>query len=255
MKNLRTTKKCVSLKSKKGGSRSNRRGSRSKKGGSRSKKCGSRSKKCGSRSKKGGSRSKKGGSKANRPGLRKNETRCGKSGGSLGLDKLGYGWVGSKLNTWPGVKGNINGITQSNHLPVSPYGVPVGGVNLPYSTYGDKTGNSSIPVSPEKLKLIGGYNYNSLGKSANRRNSRGRNSRGKKNNQKGGLFFQDIKNFGRYLVKGVEAKIDGARGVSQPVGVMPTDQPYINRDVNVIISDPVNVEKIYRTNSESIAKL
>jgi hypothetical protein len=241
MKNLRTTKKCGSLKS--------------KKGGSRSKKCGSRSKKGGSRSKKGGSRSKKGGSRSNGRGLRKNKTRCGKSGGSIGLDTLGYGWVGSKLNTWPGVKGNKNSITQSNHLPVSPYGVPVGGVNLPYSTYGDKTGNSSIPVSPEKLKLIGGYNYNSPGKSAKRRNSRGRNSRGKKNRQKGGLFFQDIKNFGRYLVKGVEGKIDGARGVSQPVGVMPTDQPYINRDVNVIISDPVNVEKIYRTNSESIAKL
>ena len=230
MKILRKTKKCGSLKSKKGGSKS-------KKGCSRSKKGGSRSKKGGSRSKKGGSRSKK--------GLRKNITRCGKSGGSLGLDKLGYGWVGSKLNTWPGVKGNKNSITQSNHLPVSPYGVPVGGVNLPYSTYGDKTGNSSIPVSPEKLKLIGGYNYNSPGKSAKRKNKK----------QKGGLFFQDIKNFGRYLVKGVEAKIDGVRGVSQPVGVMPTDQPYINRDVNVIISDPVNVEKIYRTNSESIAKL
>ena len=241
MKNLRTTKK----------------------GGSRSKKCVSlKSKKGGSRSKKGGSRSntKKCGSKANRPGLRKNKTRCGKSGGSIGLDKLGYGWVGSKLNTWPGVKGNKNSITQSNHLPVSPYGVPVGGVNLPYSTYGDKTGNSSIPVSPEKLKLIGGYNYNYPGKSvkirnSRGRNSRGRNSRGKNKKQKGGLFFQDIKNFGRYLVKGVEGKIDGARGVSQPVGVMPTDQPYINRDVNVIISDPVNVEKIYRTNSESIAKL
>jgi hypothetical protein len=238
MKNLRTTKKCGSLKSKKGGSRSKKCGSRSKKGGSRSKKCGSRS------------NTKKGGSKVNRPGLRKNKTRCGKSGGSIGLDKLGYGWVGSKLNTWPGVKGNKNSITQSNHLPVSPYGVPVGGVNLPYSTYGDKTGNSSIPVSPEKLKLIGGYNYNSPGKSVKIRNSRGKNKK-----QKGGLFFQDIKNFGRYLVKGVEGKIDGARGVSQPVGVMPTDQPYINRDVNVIISDPVNVEKIYRTNSESIAKL
>jgi hypothetical protein len=233
MKIVRKTKKCGSLKSKKGGSRS-------KKGGSRSKKCGSRSKKGGSRS-----NTKKGGSRSNK-GLRKNKTRCGKSGGSIGLDKLGYGWVGSKLNTWPGVKGNKNSITQSNHLPVSPYGVPVGGVNLPYSTYGDKTGNSSIPVSPEKLKLIGGYNYNSPGKSA---------KRGKNKKQKGGLFFQDIKNFGRYLVKGVEAKMDGVRGVSQPVGVMPTDQPYINRDVNVIISDPVNVEKIYRTNSESIAKL
>ena len=49
--------------------------------------------------------------------------------------------------------------------------------------------------------------------------------------------------------------MDGVRGVSQPVGVMPTDQPYINRDVKVIVSDPVNVEKIYRENSESIAKL
>ena len=250
MKILRKTKKCVSLKSKKGGSRSNRRGSRSKKCGSRSKKCGSRSKKSGSRSNRRDSRSNRRGSRSNGRGLRKNKTRCGKSGGSIGLDKLGYGWVGSKLNTWPGVKGNKNSITQSNHLPVSPYGVPVGGVNLPYSTYGDKTGNSSIPVSPEKLKLIGGYNYNSPGKSVKIRNSRGKNKK-----QKGGLFFQDIKNFGRYLVKGVEAKMDGVRGVSQPVGVMPTDQPYINRDVKVIVSDPVNVEKIYRENSESIAKL
>ena len=53
----------------------------------------------------------------------------------------------------------------------------------------------------------------------------------------------------------MEGKIDGARGVAQPVGVMPTDQPFIDRDVDVIISDPVNVEKVYRTNSKAVAKL
>ena len=212
------------------------------------------------RTRKGGSKTRKGGARTKKGGSRSKKTRRGKRGGSIGLDKLGYGWVGSKLNTWPGVKSNKTGITQSNHLPVSPYGVPVGGVNLPYSTYGDKTGNSSVPVSPNKLKLMGGYRYNSPGKSSSKRNSRGssrgkrRSSRGKKK-QRGGLFFEDIKNFGRHLAKGVEGKLDGVRGVPQPVGVMPTDQPFIDRDVDVIISDPVNVEKVYKTNSKAVAKL
>jgi len=36
---------------------------------------------------------------------------------------------------------------------------------------------------------------------------------------------------------------------------MPTDQPYIDRDVDVIVSDPVDVEKIYLDNSNAIAKI
>lgn len=218
-------------------------------------------------SNRGGS-SKRGGSR--KKGSRTKSSR--KRGGSPGLDKLGYGWDGSNKKTWPGMKSNKNAITQSNHLKVSPYGVPVGGVNLPYSTYADKTGNSSKKVPKNKFKLIGGYTYgdntstrkNSGRKNSNRRKGSAKKNSSAKNNssakrdkkpQSGGFFFEDVKNFGRYLANGVKTRVNGARGISAPDGVMPTDQPYINKNVKVIISDPVDVEGIYSSNSESVAKL
>ena len=218
--------------------------------------------------KKKGHSSKRGGS-SKRCGSRKkgSTTKSSrKQGGSPGLDKLGYGWDGSNKKTWPGMKSNKNAITQSNHLKVSPYGVPVGGVNLPYSTYADKTGNSSKKVPNNKFKLIGGYTYGdntSTRKKYARKNSTKRKGSAKNNSstkrdkkpQSGGFFFEDVKNFGRYLANGVKTRVNGSRGISAPDGVMPTDQPYIDKDVKVIISDPVDVEGIYSSNSESVAKL
>jgi len=195
-------------------------------------------------------------------------------GGSTGLDQLGYGWKGSDLKTWPGMQGNGDSITRSNHLMVSPYGVPSGGVNMPHSTSGDITGNSSVPVpncqykymggyvykknSAKKNKMKGGYIYTTR-KSSSRKSSSRKSSRRKstklKNQQRGGVFFQDVRNFGRYLANGVKTRINGVRGIEAPNGVMPTDQPYIDRDVKVIVSEPVDVEKIYLDNSNRVAKI
>lgn len=181
-------------------------------------------------------------------------------GGSPGLDKLGYGWQGNSLETWPGVEGNSDAITRSNHLMVSPYGVPVGGVELPYSTSGDNTGNSSVPVQSCQYKYMGGstarkmkggYSYTRSIKRSPKRSVKQK----KKSLQRGGFFFQDIKNFGRYLANGVNTRISGARGIEAPNGVMPTDQPYINRDVKVVVSDPVDIENIYLDNSKTVAEI
>ena len=190
-----------------------------------------------------------------------------RKGGSLGLDQLGYGWNGSNVNTWPGVEGNPSAITRSNHLRVSPNGVPVGGPTLPYSTYGDATGNSSNPVSPCKYKYLGGKKKKTRGKKSVKKcksiksggwryiTPKGPKSSSKKKRGGSGLFFNDIRNFGRYLANGVKTRVNGARGIPAPDGVMPTDQPYLDRDVKVIISDPVDVETIYKTNSKNVSKI
>lgn len=185
-------------------------------------------------------------------------------GGSPGLDKLGYGWQGNKIETWPGVQGNVDSITRSNHLMVSPYGVPVGGVELPYSTSGDNTGNSSVPVpscqykymgGSKTRKMKGGYSYPKSSKRSTKKSPKHSAKQKRKIVQKGGIFFQDIRNFGRYLANGVKTRVNGVRGIEAPVGVMPTDQPYLDRDVKVIVSDPVDVEKIYLDNSKNVAKI
>ena len=82
-------------------------------------------------------------------------------------------------------------------------------------------------------------------------------SSSKKNKKRGGsgIFFNDIRNFGRYLANGVKTRVNGARGIPAPNGVMPTDQPYLDRDVKVIISDPVDIDTIYKTNSKNVAKI
>lgn len=216
-------------------------------------------KSCGSK-KRGGTKKRQTNLKCSKCGRKRVGGKCKcKKGGSPGLDKLGYGWNGSDTKTWPGVKSNKNSITRSNHLRVSPYGVPVGGVNLPYSTYGDKTGNSSKPVPKCALKLIGGYTYgpgSSKKKSAKKLSTRNKKSiKRNKNPQSGGFFFEDVKNFGRYLANGVKTRVNGVRGIQAPNGVMPTDQPYINKDVNVIISDPVDVETLYLKNSKDVASI
>ena len=188
-------------------------------------------------------------------------------GGSVGLDKLGYGWEGSNIATWPGVQGNADSITRSNHLMVSPYGIPVGGVELPYSTSGDSTGNAYVGGKKKSRKYNsrkynsrnyrGGYYYGEKSPSKNTSKRTVKKSPNKKKglNQRGGIFFQDVRNFGRYLANGVKTRINGVRGIKAPVGVMPTDQPYIDRNVDVIVSDPVDVEKIYLDNSNAIAKI
>lgn len=200
---------------------------------------------------------------------KRRSTRKYKKGGSPGLDKLGYGWKGDDVSSWPGVLGNNDSITRSNHLQPSPYGVPVGGVELP--TQGDNTF-----LLPPKRKILGGYNYTKTPLSKRKKlsakkqkvkrggynyeNSTKKNSTKKQKKhmkkQSGGVvFFEDIRNFGRYLANGVQTRINGAKGVPTPVGVMPTDQPYLDKDVKVVISDPVDVETIYKTNSKSVAKI
>lgn len=233
-------------------------------------------------------------------------------GGSPGLDKLGYGWNGANEATWPGAVPNADSITRSNHLQVSPYGVPAGGVELPYSTYADNTGNSSKPVSSCTYNLLGGYKYGSDGakkkstrkRSAKKRSAprggahrggahrggtrnRGTMNRGTKRGgtmnrgtkrggtrkggtkrgcarknsrkiprrkQRGGLFLQDIRNLGRKMVNKVKTQVNGVRGIPAPIGIMPTTQP-IGDKVKIISTDIVDVEGIYKANSESIAKM
>jgi hypothetical protein len=224
-------------------------------------------------------------SRKGRKNVKKNGRRTYRRGGSPGLDKLGYGWEGSNIATWPGVQGNADSITRSNHLMVSPYGIPVGGVELPYSTSGDSTQNAYMGGKKRTRKHRGraykgrtyksraykgrayksrayksrayksrthrgGYSYNPSPRNTSKKSVKKRHHK-----QRGGIFFQDVRNFGRYLANGVKTRINGVRGIEAPVGVMPTDQPYLDRNVDVIVSDPVDVEKIYLDNSNEVAKI
>ena len=103
--------------------------------------------------------------------------------------------------------------------------------------------------------MKGGYSYPKSSKRSTKKSPKHSAKQKKKYAQKGGIFFQYIRNFGRYLANGVKTRVNGVRGIEAPVGVMPTDQPYLDRDVKVIVSDPVDVEKIYLDNSKNVAKI
>lgn len=172
---------------------------------------------------------------------------------SPGLDQLGYSWNGANINTWPGVLVNNNGITQSNHFKLSRYGVPVGGVVPARSTDADPTLNSSFPIPNTKYNLIGGYKYPQKISSPNKKKKNLKKS--KENKKMVGGFFNDIRNFARYLENNLENRVNNARGMPEGVGPMPTDQPGIDKNVKIFVSDPIDVEGIYRGVSESVAKI
>ena len=70
-----------------------------------------------------------------------------------------------------------------------------------------------------------------------------------------GGFFNDVRNFARYLENNLGNRVNNARGIPESVGPFPTDQPNLDRNVKIFVSDPIDVEGTYRSVSESVAKI
>ena len=144
---------------------------------------------------------------------------------------VGYPWDGGNIGSWPGAQASngldTNGMTMSNHLPLSKDGIAVGGINVARSSSDDQ--------------LLKG------GRKMKRRRGKG---------QKGG-FFQEIVNLGRGIQHNVNGGYFNLVGKGQPISQnpYPTQEQPIDGDYKYIGQPSVDVRKIYIDANETVSKI
>lgn len=158
--------------------------------------------------------------------------KCQRGGTWRGIASgpVGISWSGNP-KTWPGVASK-NGITQSNHYPVSKYGVPAGLPDSPLST-------SNLQGGP--IHMTGGGDCHCSHKGGTRKagtrkqksmRRRQKLSRRRRHRQKGGsirnrLLPMDIVNTGRKILNSPAEVLNTWNGLEQPANLdpSPTSQP------------------------------
>ena len=143
---------------------------------------------------------------------------------------VGYPWDGGNIGSWPGAQASngldTNGMTMSNHLPLSKDGIAVGGINVARSSSDDQL-------------LKGGRKMKRKGK-----------------DQKGG-FFQEIVNLGRGIQHNVNGGYFNLMGKAQPISQnpYPTQEQPIDGDYKYIGQPSVDVRKIYIDANDTVSKI
>ena len=178
---------------------------------------------------------------SNKGKTQKHSKRQQKGGESKSVTALvGYPYDPSKPGTWPGAASaatwsankrlDTHGMTMSNYIGLSPYGIPVGGVEV------------AMP-SKKATKQCGG-------------GKKSRKTRRKHIKQKGGAFFlTDIYNNALYRLQGAgESLMSSLSGTKQPVDSSVLVQP-IGEKVKLITNDPVNFNSIKRKAEAEVAEL
>lgn len=145
---------------------------------------------------------------------------------------VGYPWDGGNIGSWPGAQASngldTNGMTMSNHLPLSKDGIAVGGINVARSSSDDQ-----LLKGGRKIKR-----------------------RGKGKGQKGG-FFQEIVNLGRGIQHNVNGGYFNLMGKAQPISQnpYPTQEQPIDGDYKYIGQPSVDVKKIYIDANDTVSKI
>ena len=143
---------------------------------------------------------------------------------------VGYPWDGANIGSWPGAQASngldTNGMTMSNHLPLSKDGIAVGGINVARSSSDDQ-----ILKGGRKMKIKG-------------------------KGQKGG-FFQEIVNLGRGIQHNVNGGYFNLMGKAQPISQnpYPTQEQSIDGDYKYIGQPSVDVKKIYIDANDTVSKI
>lgn len=144
---------------------------------------------------------------------------------------VGFSWQGGETSSWPGVAG-VDG--QSNHYPVSKYGVPTGNFELPVSTSnimkGGKKRRSKRCRSKKRRRRRrsrrGGCGCSSSADAL----SSSRKMHGGSGLIRGRLFPSDLVNAYRGIVNTPSRWMNTYSGNPQPanLNVSPTSQPINN---------------------------
>lgn len=162
-----------------------------------------------------------------------------------GQNPVGYAWSSDPM-TWPGVLAangaNTHGVAMSNYLPLSPYGVATGGVEIAVPEVGYKGGAKHRRRHRTKK---GGRRNRKTYKVKSHRRTRG---------LRGGFGPQELINFGRDLSFQTRTAFDSFMGNQPPVNPSPLDQP-INENYKVIEPTPINLPRSFTLAGQSVAPL
>lgn len=157
-----------------------------------------------------------------------------RGGYGRGAEPVGFAWSADPMS-WPGVAAangtDTQGVTMSNYLPLSQYGVAVGGVDIAIPEIGFKGGS-------RRHKRRGG-----------RRHKTHRRRR-----YYGGFGPQELINFGRDLKYKAMGAYDAFMGNQAPVNPSPLDQP-INENYKVIEPTPINLPRAFSLAGDSVAPM
>lgn len=179
-----------------------------------------------------------------------------KGGYGAGATPVGQPWQGDNPETWPGVAAangtHMHGMTSSNHLPLSPNGIAVGGV---------KIAEPGVPLELKKTMTGGarkqrGKSRKQHGEKMNRTNranrARANANRANRANRtkkrvykmKGGFLGpQDLLNFGHKIRFNVANIFDNFMGNQHSTNPSVLDQPINEMPARVISPTPINIAR------------
>ena len=168
---------------------------------------------------------------------------------------VGYAWTADAA-TWPGViaanGGDTQGAAMANYLPLSPYGIAVGGVDIAVPEIMFKGGRRKS----RKHKKRGGKRMSRGGQNVNWAGAFGgsRRKTHRKRRHFGGFGPQELINFGRDLKFRAMGAYDSFMGNQAPVNPSPLDQP-INENYKVVEPTPINLPRAFSLAGDSVAPL
>ena len=179
-----------------------------------------------------------------------------KGGYGAGATPVGQPWQGGNPETWPGVAAangtHMNGMTSSNHLPLSPNGIAVGGVKIaepgvPLELKKTMTGGAR--KQRRKSRKQHGKSRKQHGKKMNRTNRTNRANRANRTKKrlykmKGGFLGpQELLNFGHKVRFNAANFFDNFMGNQHSTNPSVLDQPINEMPARVISPTPINIAR------------
>jgi hypothetical protein len=163
-----------------------------------------------------------------------------KGGYGKGAEPVGTPWEGGNPETWPG------GPKSSNFLPLSPYGVAVGGVDpaMPGVPLNQSGGKKSIKPEYKRKHVVKRHKTNKHSKKSKKHtgNKTARKNRTKRvYKMKGGFGVQELLNFGHGFKEQLGGIYSNFMGLQQPVDSSVFNQPINQAPARIIAPGIINI--------------
>lgn len=177
-----------------------------------------------------------------------------------GAGPVGQAWTHDP-NTWPGVAAlggaNTQGIVSSNHYPLSPHGVPVGGVMMAEPEVGLQSGGKSRRLRRRKC----GKRHTRTKRHSKRRHTRTKRHIKRRHlrvrKMRGGFGPQDIVNMVRGVGHNMSNVYNNFMGHEHSPNPSPLDQPINSNDFpeSIVSTQPVNLRRSFDLAGRAVAPM
>jgi hypothetical protein len=181
---------------------------------------------------------------------RGNKRQNGQKGGyGAGAGPVGQAWTGGEPETWPGVavangtRDGSDGVMSSNHLPLSPHGIAVGGADIAVpevSMFGGARKSRKRSKTNKHMKK----SHKKAHKKSRKSYKKTHKTKRRVHRMKGGFGAQELLNFGHNVKYQIAGMYDSFMGAQQPVNPSPlADQPINQLPARVIAGTPINIAR------------